>query len=225
MSPKLIFSTPFCLTQHAPAESKSPWADDVVIIKSLQCVQEKWKFRYMDRTLTSSAKNWKIKYSICFCCSVAKSCLTLCNPMDCSTPGFPVLHYLLEFAQTHVHWLSDAIQPYHTLCLQSYLLPSIFPSITVFSSEPALSIRWPKVWSFNLSISPCNACSVLISLRINWLDLPAVQGTLKSLPQHHSSKAYQFLGTQPSLWCNSHIRTWLLENHSFDCIVQAIVPF
>ena len=102
MSPKLIFSTPFCLTQHAPAESKSPWADDVVIIKSLQCVQEKWKFRYMDRTLTSSAKNWKIKYSICFCCSVAKSCLTLCNPMDCSTPGSPVLHYLPELSQTHV---------------------------------------------------------------------------------------------------------------------------
>ena len=72
---------------------------------------------------------------------------------------------------------------------QSYLLPSIFPSITVFSNEPALSIRWPKDWSFNLNISPCNAYSVLISLRINWLDLPAVQGTLKSLLQHHSSKA------------------------------------
>jgi len=81
------------------------------------------------------------------CCWVAQSCLTLCNPMDCSTPGFPVLHYLLEFAQTQVHQVGDAIQPSHPL-LPPLLIPSIFSSIRVFSNESALGIRWPKWWSF-----------------------------------------------------------------------------
>ena len=106
--------------------------------------------------------------------------------MDCSTPGFPVHHQLPEFTQTHVHWVGDVIQPSHPL--SSFLLPpSIFPSIRVFSNESILCIRWPKYWSF--SISPSSEYSGLISFRMDWMDLLAVQGTLKSLLQHHSSKA------------------------------------
>ena len=107
--------------------------------------------------------------------------------MDCSTSGFPVHHQLLEPAQTHVHRICDAIQPSHAL--SSLLLPAIFPSIRVFSNGSTLPIRWPKYWSFSFSISPFNEYSGLISFRIDWLDLLAVQGTLKSLLQHHSSKA------------------------------------
>ena len=107
--------------------------------------------------------------------------------MDCSMPGFPVLLYLLEFAQTHVH----RVMPSNHLILCRPLLfpPSIFPSIRVFSNESALRIRWPKFWSFSFSISPSNEYSGLISFRIHWFDLLAVQGTFKSLFQHHSSKA------------------------------------
>ena len=108
--------------------------------------------------------------------------------MDCSRPGFPVLHYLPEIAQTHVHWVDDAIQPCPPLS-PLLLLPSIFPNIRVFSSESALYIRWPKYWSFSLRISPSNEYSRLISFRIEWFGLLAVSGTLKSLLQHHSSKA------------------------------------
>ena len=116
---------------------------------------------------------------------VAQSCPTLCNAMDCSTPGLPVHHQLLESTHTHVRWVSDAIQPSHPLLY----LPSIFPSIRVFSNEWALCIRWPKYWSFSFSISPSKEHPGLISVRMDWLDLLAVQGTLKSLLQHHSSKA------------------------------------
>ena len=131
------------------------------------------------------------------CCSVAQLHLTLCDPMDYSMPGFPVLHHLLELAQTHLHWLSDTIQPSHPL---SYpvLLPSLFPCNRVFSNESALHIMWPKYWSwsFSFSIHPSNEYSGLISLRIDWFHLLAVQGTLKSLLQHHSSKA-------SILWCSA----------------------
>ena len=120
--------------------------------------------------------------------SVAQSCPTLCNPMDCSMPGFPVHHPLPECAQTHVHQVGDVIQPSY-LCRPLLLLPSIFPNIRVFSNESVLYIRWPKYWSFSFSISPSNEYSGLISFRIDWLDLLAVQGILKSLLQHHSSKA------------------------------------
>ena len=96
-----------------------------------------------------------------------------------------------------------------TLCRPLFWLPSIFPSIRVFSNELALHIRWPKYWSFSFSISPSNEYSGLISFRIDWLDVLAVQGTVKSLLQHHSSKR-QFFGAQISLWSNSHIHTWLL---------------
>ena len=111
-------------------------------------------------------------------------CPTLCDPMDCNMPGLPVHHQLPELAQAHAHRISDAIQPSHSL-----LLPSIFPSIRVFSNEFALHIRWSKFWSFSLSISPSDEYSGLIFFRMDWLDLLAVQGTLKSLLQHHSSKA------------------------------------
>ena len=108
--------------------------------------------------------------------------------MDCSTPGLPVHHQLPEFTQTHVHWVSDAIQPSHPL-LSPFPPPSVFPSIRVFSNESVLCIRWQKYWSFNFNISLPNEYSGLISLMIEWFDLLAVQGTLKSLLQHHSSKA------------------------------------
>ena len=104
--------------------------------------------------------------------------------MDCSTPGIPVHHQLPELAETHVHQASDAI-----LCHSLLFLPSIFASIRVFSKESVLCIRWSKYWHFNFSISPSNEYSGLISFRMDRLDLPAVQGTLKSLLQHHSSKA------------------------------------
>ena len=119
--------------------------------------------------------------------------VSLCDPMDSSTPGFPALHYLPEVAQTHIHWVGDAIQPSHPL-LYLLLLPSIFPSIRVFSNESVLCIRywkkyWPKYWNFSFSISPSNEYSALISFRIDWFDLHEVQGTLKSLLQYRSSKA------------------------------------
>ena len=137
------------------------------------------------------------------------SCVQLCNPMDWSTPSFHVLHYLLEFPQTHVHWVSDAIQPSHPLSA-SFLLPLIFASIRVFSNELVLCIRWPKYWNFSFNISPSSEYSGLISFRTDWFELLAVQGTDNSLLQHHSVKA-SLLGGQPSLWSNSHIGTWLLE--------------
>ena len=113
-------------------------------------------------------------------------CPNLSNPMDCNMPGFPVLHHLPELAQTQVHWVSDAFQPPHLLS-PLLLLPWIFPSIRVFSNELVLPIRWPKYWIF--SISPFNEYSGLISFRMDWFDLLAVQGILKHLLQHHSSKA------------------------------------
>ena len=119
--------------------------------------------------------------------SVAQSCPTLCHPMNCSTPGLPVHHQLPEFTQTHIHRVGDAIQPSHPLS-PLLLLPSIFPSIRVFSNESALRIRWPKIWNFSFNISPSNEHPGLISFRMDWLDLLAVQGNVKSLLQHHSSE-------------------------------------
>ena len=121
--------------------------------------------------------------------SVVQSCPTHCDTMDDSMPGFPVHYQLLELAQTHVHGVSDAIQPSHPLH-PLLLLPSIFPSTRVFSNESVLHIRWPKYWSFSFNISPSNDYSGLISFRMDWLDLLAVQGTLKSLLQHHSSNVF-----------------------------------
>ena len=154
--------------------------------------------------------------------SVTQSCPTLCDPTDwstlaaaadCSTPGFPVPHQLTELTQTHVHRVGDAIQPSHPPSSPS--LPSIFPSIRVFSNESLLHIRWPKYWSFSFSVSPSNEYSGLISFRIDCLDLLAVQGTLKSLLQHHSSKA-------AILWPSVFLMVQLTsifdywKNHTFD---------
>ena len=128
--------------------------------------------------------------------SVAQSCLTLCDSTDCSTPGFPVHHQLLELAQTHVHLI---------LCCP-LLLPSIFPSIKVFPNESVLHIRWPECWSCSFSISLSNEYSGLVSFRIDWFDL-AVQWTLKSLLQ----RIFLIQGSNPCflhcrhiLYCLSH---------------------
>ena len=120
--------------------------------------------------------------------SVTQSCPSLCDPMDCSTPGFPVHHYsqsLLKLMSIELVMPSNHL----ILCHPLFLLPSIFPSFRIFSKDSVLRIRWPKYWSFSFSISPSNEYSGLISFRIEWFDLLAVQGTLKSFLQHHSSKA------------------------------------
>ena len=120
--------------------------------------------------------------------SVTQSCPTLCNPMNHSTPGLPVHHQLLESTQTRVHWVGDAIQSSHPLSSPS---PPAFnlSQHQGLSNESALRIRRPKYWSFSFKISPTNEHSGLITFRMDWLDLLAVQGTLRSLIQHHSSKA------------------------------------
>ena len=123
--------------------------------------------------------------------SVTQSCPTLCDPMNCSMPGLPVHHQLPEFTQTHVHRVGDASK-HLILCCPLLLLPPIPPNIRVFSNESALPIKWPKYWSFSFSISPSNEHPGLISFRMDCLDLFAVQGTRKSLLQHHSSKASIF---------------------------------
>ena len=146
--------------------------------------------------------------------SVTQLCLTLCDLMDYSTPGLPVHHHLLEFAQNHVHRVGGAIQS-SISCRPLLLLPSIFPRIRVFSNESALHIRWPKYWSFSFSISPANECSGLISFRMDWLDLLAIQGTLKSSPTPQfksiNSSALSFLYS-PTL--TSIHDYW--KNHSLD---------
>ena len=128
--------------------------------------------------------------------SVAQSCPTLHDPMNRSTPGLPVHHQLPEFTKlTSI----ESVMPSSRLilCRPLLLLPPSPPSIRVFSNESALCIRWPKYWSFSFSISSSNEHSGLISFRMDWLDLLAVQGTLKSLLQHHSSK-HQFFSAQLS---------------------------
>ena len=117
----------------------------------------------------------------CCSCSVTKLCPTLCNPMDSSMPGFPVLHHLQEAAQIHVHWVSDAINCL-ILCRPLLLLPSVFHSIRFFSNQSVLQIKWLKYWSFSFSLSPSNIYFGLISFRIDWFDLLVIQGNLESSP-------------------------------------------
>ena len=132
---------------------------------------EKWKRRSLNE--------------LC-CCSVSKSCLTFCDPVDCRTPGFPVFHHFKSlFKLMPIELRLPSSHP--ILCCPFLLLPSIFPSIRVFSNELALHIRGPNYWSF--SFSPSNDYSGLISFRIDWFDLLSVQETLKSLLQHHKLKA------------------------------------
>ena len=153
--------------------------------------------------------NWLLQFS-----SVSQSCPTLCDPMDCSTPGLPVHHQLQSLLKL---MFIELVMPSNhlILCHPLLLLPSIFPTVRVCPNESALRIRWPKYWSFSFNISPSNEYSGLISLRTDWLDLLAVQGTLKSLLQHHSSKA-------SILWRSIFFIVQLTyihdhwENHSFD---------
>ena len=130
--------------------------------------------------------------------SVAQLCLTLCDPWTTARhASLSIINSqsLLSHGQTHVYRVCDAIQPSHPL-LTLLLLPSIFPSIRVFSKESALLIRWPKYWNFRFNMSPSKEYSGMIFFRMDWLDLLAVQETLKSLLQHHSSKAL-------ILWCSA----------------------
>ena len=145
------------------------------------------------------------------CCSVIKSWLTLCNPMNYSTSGFPVLHCLPEFAQTNAHCVNDTIQPSHPLSSLS-LLARTLSQHQGFSKESALHIRRPKYWSF--SFSPSSEYSGLISFRIDWFDL-AVQGTLKSLLEHHNSKASILWLSTFFLVQHSHPYTTVGKTHSF----------
>ena len=143
--------------------------------------------------------------------SVTQSCLTLCNPMNHSTPGLSVHHQLPEFMCIELVMPSNHL----ILCRTLLLPPSTFPSIRVFSNESALRIRWPKYWSFSFSIIPSNEYSGLISFRTDWLDLLAVQGMLNSLLQHHNSKASIIWRSAFFIVQLSH-DYW--KNHSFDKI-------
>ena len=167
---------------------------------------------------------WILYYCATCCYSVTKLWLTLCQPMNGSMPGFPALHYLLEFVQIHVHCVGDAIQASHLLSPPS---PLAFNLLTAWESFPMSQFFVSGSQSIGASPSaavfPVNiqgwfslGLTGLISFRIDWFDLLAVQWNLKSLLQHRKSK-HQFFSTEPSLWSNSHICTWLLEkHHSFD---------
>ena len=141
---------------------------------------------------------------VLFCCSsVAQLFSTLCETMDIT---FTIFWTLLKLMSIELVMPSN----HFILCHPLWLLPSVFPSIRVFSNEWALPIRWPKYWSFSFSISPFNEYSGLISFKMDWFDLLAVQGTLKYLSNSTVQK-HRFFSAQPSLWSNSYIHTWLLE--------------
>ena len=150
-----------------------------------------------------------------FCYLVATSCLTLCNPTGFSMPGFPVPYHFLEFAK----FMSiELVMPSNHLILCCLvLLPSIFPSIKVFSSESTPCIRWPKYWSFNYNISSSNEYSGLISFRMDWFDLLIIQGTLKSLLQHHNSKV-------STLWHLAFVVQLSHLNNGFKFIPPTLYP-
>ena len=147
------------------------------------------------------------------CCSVAQSCPTLCDPMDCSTPGF--LSFTISWILLKLMSIESMMSSNHIiLCHPLLLLTSIFPSIMVFSNESGLPSRWPKDWNFNFIISPSNEYSGLISFRVDWFGLFAVQGTLKSLLQHHNLKA-------SILWCSASFMGQL--SHTYLTIGKSIV--
>ena len=155
---------------------------------------------------------WIMDFSSVQFSSVAQSCPTLCNPMNCSMPGLPVHHQLLEFTETHVH---QVMMPssHLILCHPLLLLPPIPPSFRVFSNESTLCMRWPKYWSFSFSISLSNEHPGLISFRMDWLDILAVQGTLKSLLQYHSAKVSVL---QCSAFFTVQFSHPYWKNHSLD---------
>ena len=141
--------------------------------------------------------------------SVAQSCPTLCEPMDCSTPALPVHHQLPESTQIHVHWVGDAIQPSYPLSSPSP--PALnLSSIRVFSNESALRIRWPKCWSFSFNISPSNKHPGLVSFRMDWWISLQSKG-LSRVFSNTTVQKHQFFSAQLSSQTNSHIHTWPLE--------------
>ena len=158
-----------------------PWTEKPGRLHSMgwQRVRNDWATQLQQQTILDSS----VQFS-----SVTQSCPTLCDPMDCSMPSLPVHHQLLELTQTHAHWVGDAIQPSHPLSSPSTPAFNLSQHQSLFQ-ESILHIRQPKYWSFSFSISPSNEHPGLISFGMNWLDLLAVQETLKSLLQDHSSKA------------------------------------
>ena len=171
-------------------------------------------------SMSSNSTVLEFSHGSKYCCSVAKLHLTLCHIMDCSTPGFPVFHYLLEFAQTHVHQVGDAIQPSHPLSSPSPAL-KIFPRIKIFASELSLPITWPKYWRFSFSISPFNEYSGLISFRIDWFVLFTVQGTLKSLLQPCNLKASILL--QSAFFMVQFLHPYMTIGKTRDLIMWSFV--
>ena len=155
-----------------------PSTSQVFAVKAKAFIGKEWDSENWDGDIGADPDEVTVQFG-----SIAQPCLTLCNHIDRGTPGLPIHHQLLVFTQTHVHWVGGAI-----LC-RPLLLPAVFPNIRVFSNESAVCIRWPKYWSFSFNINPSSEQSGLISFSMDWLDLLAVQGTLKSLLQHHSSKA------------------------------------
>ena len=147
-------------------------------------------YKVEQSSMILAAENWKLA-NMHQGCSATQLCLILCDHMDCSMIDFPALRYLPEFAQVHVHWhwVSDGIQPSHPLMPSPASAVSLPRHQALISSESAVHIRWPEYWSFSFSISPPKEYSGLISLNIDWFDLLAVQGILRTLLQHHSLKA------------------------------------
>ena len=149
-----------------------------------------WVMHHSSDFLLQKHSLWKQVFS-----SVTQLCLTLCDPIDCSTSGFPVHHQLPKLTQTHIHRVGNAIQPSHSLSSASPSTFNLSHNQCLFQGvRSILCIRWPKYWSFSISLS--NEYSGLISFRIDWLGILEVQGTLKSLLQHHNSKA-------SIIWCSA----------------------
>ena len=147
--------------------------------------------------------------------SVAQLCPTLCNPVDCSMPGLPVHHQLPEFTETRVHWVGDVIQPSHPLCCPLLFLPSVFPSIRVFPSKSALHISGQNIGaSASASVLPMNI-QAWFPLGLTYL-ISLLSKGLCTVFSRTTIQKHQFFSTQPSLWSNFHIHTWVWKNHSFD---------
>ena len=166
-----------------------------ITIMFIMVISDLWCYYYNSLKIQMMATS--------FCSSVAKSCPRLCDPVDCSTPGLPVPHYLLEFAQVHVHWINDAIQPPRRLPPSSPFAFNLSQHQDLFQWVIS-SHWWPKYWSFSFSINPSNEYSGLISFQSDWFDPLAVQGTLKSILQPHSSKT-------SILWCSVFFMVQLLH--------------
>ena len=175
--------------------------------------------------MAGATNNWHLPRHLFYPCriipsvqfsSVAQSCLTLCDPMNCSTPGLPVHHQLLEFTQTHVHQVGDAIQPSHPLSSPSP--PPIPPSIRVFSNESTLHMRWPKYWSFSFSISPSKEHPGPISFRMDWLDnhMLFVWWIVLASSQHGDLRAVNVLS---GIW---RAQEWVFQQvrHKCHCLLR-----